>query len=531
MGKLGAIAAVLLLVLVLYPAGGGPAGATTLAPAYGVSLSSSSPGANANITLDYWADSPDALETHHVTFIPAAFGVANDAAVTNGAKVGLVLLSVTESRSNGNCGEGSFLSMDLLDATTDTNNTLPDTPRIPDPGWPGFADTNSNGLPDAVDKYPTFLKNLFPGLTPRSRAYAGDTDGSGVKRVVNVLVFDPGTALPGMSPIDASLGYIEVVVLQDPTAPPVAGSLITDSCTPFHIIRQELGKTSDNLATPGNEGNQVYRTNPASDGTYTFMEYGRTIRDLDSDGIENTLDSCPSVSTPSWNPRVNDFAYDPDLDGIPGQDDFPPGEQLKAGTGCDPTPLTNTNAGDHDGDGFLNRQDNCPLVANPTQADSDGDGIGDACDTVPVAPDGHLHEVCVTADVVVGAGGPPAAPACPEFVLDMDNDGYDKATEQHVGTNTTDPCGNDGWPADLVGGIFSENRVNIQDLGSYLGPVRYINTNVGTNPGDVRWDVVPGRGGLGNDINIIDLGNIVSLKPPMFGGASAFNGPSCPYPP
>ena len=38
------------------------------------------------------------------------------------------------------------------------------------------------------------------------------------------------------------------------------------------------------------------------------------------------------------------------------------GEQLKAGTGCDPTPLTANN--DQDGDGFLNRQDNCPLAAN-----------------------------------------------------------------------------------------------------------------------------------------------------------------------
>jgi hypothetical protein len=40
--------------------------------------------------------------------------------------------------------------------------------------------------------------------------------------------------------------------------------------------------------------------------------------------------------------------------------------------------------GDTDGDGVCNDTDNCPLDANPDQADSDGDGVGDACDEPPV---------------------------------------------------------------------------------------------------------------------------------------------------
>ncbi len=36
---------------------------------------------------------------------------------------------------------------------------------------------------------------------------------------------------------------------------------------------------------------------------------------------------------------------------------------------------------DLDGDAIPNPQDNCPLGANPSQADADGDGVGDACDT------------------------------------------------------------------------------------------------------------------------------------------------------
>ena len=35
---------------------------------------------------------------------------------------------------------------------------------------------------------------------------------------------------------------------------------------------------------------------------------------------------------------------------------------------------------DTDGDGIEDRYDNCPSIANPTQADCDGDGIGDACE-------------------------------------------------------------------------------------------------------------------------------------------------------
>ncbi len=66
---------------------------------------------------------------------------------------------------------------------------------------------------------------------------------------------------------------------------------------------------------------------------------------------------------------------------------------------------------------------------------------------------------------------------------------------------------------------------------------RYLNTNVGTHPGDVRWDLVPGKGPFLKDINIQDLTALIAGQtgfPPMLGGkgtVKAFNGPVCPWPP
>ena len=527
---IAATAALSLLLVLLSIAGRDAANASSFAPTnYAITLSNSSPSANANVAVDYQLDSPNALEDMHISFIPSAFGVATDAAVTNGAIVGTLNASATESQSNAECANQPSLGFDLLDATTDTNNTLADSPRLPSGSWPGFADANSNNLPDAVDKYPTFLKNLYPGLTPRSRAYGSIPASLGtINRVVNVLVCNPGTALPGASPLSASLGYIVVVVQQDPTAPPAA-STITDTCTPYHYSRQDRGITANNLNTPADESGIVYRTNPATDGSYTFMDYLRSRRDFDNDGIENQLDSCPYVSTPGWDPRISDPINDFDGDGIPGRDDPAPGEQLLAGSGCDPTPLT-ANA-DADGDGYQNRQDNCPVTANSTQVDTDKDGIGDACDIVDTVADGHLHEICLTANVAIGTGGTPSTPSCPRFVPDVDNDGFADTVEQHVGTNAAYPCGQTAWPADLYSSGSSTNDIDIQDITSFLAPVRHLNTNVGTFSGDVRWDIVPGRGVLANDINIQDITQIVVLTPPMLEGARALNGPACPYPP
>ncbi|MDO8615748.1 MAG: thrombospondin type 3 repeat-containing protein [Dehalococcoidia bacterium] len=79
-------------------------------------------------------------------------------------------------------------------------------------------------------------------------------------------------------------------------------------------------------------------------------------------------------------------------------------------TGC--TAIGHREAGtnsDQDGDGYLNRQDNCPLVVNgeseDNQRDVDMDQIGAACDPDDTVPTGDLIPAVKTADVQIGGGG------------------------------------------------------------------------------------------------------------------------------
>lgn len=106
---------------------------------------------------------------------------------------------------------------------------------------------------------------------------------------------------------------------------------------------------------------------------------------------------------------------------------------------------------------------------------------------------------------------------------DDDGDGFEAAIELHVGTDPSAPCGGDGWPADLVPDGFSENKLDIQDFGSFAAPIRRLNTDIDSIEGNVRWDLVPGRGAFGADLNLQDMGALIVLYPPMLDGERAFN--------
>jgi serine protease len=210
---------------------------------------------------------------------------------------------------------------------------------------------------------------------------------------------------------------------------------------------------------------------------------------------------------------------------------------------------------DTDGDGSV----------DPCDIDDDNDLLSDASENacggnpldpnkIPERVDGPFAGQDDDGDTLVDEALPPAAGS-----FDCDGDGYIGSTEDYVYSYAAQTNGDQKtcqqydlahpnpnpetkpslrWPSDFrTGGIpDSTNRINILDLAAFVAPIKYYGTNVGTNPGDVRWDVSPGAGVLSFDINIFDLTVLVAPlsstgSPPMLSGARALNGPACPWPP
>jgi Thrombospondin type 3 repeat len=109
-------------------------------------------------------------------------------------------------------------------------------------------------------------------------------------------------------------------------------------------------------------------------------------RDIDRDGVIDTLDNCPGLE--------NRDQLDTDGDGIGDACDHCPMGLACNVAGAVPTGIDHDSnciddgcedcrlltTADEDGDGVPDGCDLCPAFADPDQPDADGDGIGDRCD-------------------------------------------------------------------------------------------------------------------------------------------------------
>ena len=189
-------------------------------------------------------------------------------------------------------------------------------------------------------------------------------------------------------------------------------------------------------------------------------------------------------------------------------------------------------------------------VSNCSDAEDDGDGFTDEAEAGIALCKNAVNDDAFETETLFFVND-----GCPEIgiretncggALDNDLDGYINdgcpkdglysEADFRIGTGSQDPCGNNGWPLELVSTpSFTANRYNISDLGSFVSGVRKLGKNPGQAGFDSRWDLEPGNSGLTGSgwINIVDLGKTtggVTAFPPMLGGVKVLNQP-CPFPP
>ena len=187
--------------------------------------------------------------------------------------------------------------------------------------------------------------------------------------------------------------------------------------------------------------------------------------------------------------------------------------------------------------------------SGPEYPDDDGDGVYDIdeqnCGGDPMNTSLHPERLDTPGDDDGDGGVNEPLPSGSEG-FDCDGDGWIGSFEKGIygaanAASDQDPCGNNGWPSDLIGG---ENRLTIADINSFLTPFRSDGSfnKFGHSVPDPR-DAAIGRWNLRQPSNgVIDIADLNRLnpavntsiaRPPMFGGQQAYftNGGQCPYAP
>jgi hypothetical protein len=383
--------------------------AGTFEPTLETALDDTTPEVPSGFTSEFGITEEHTNFAAVVAYIPPSWGVVPGENIPIGAEVGSLDAQATLGLINSACNQILPVHFDFKNSSLDQSDTV-SFDDDDNNGTQDFAeDKDGDGDYDSVTKYPEFLVRLFEDVDRDPiRRSSGIAIVAGIPVLLQFLIFPPGTEINEDLPSEENLGYPSVTVLQNAGDPEIVPqpSPITDFCAPLSTQNVTLGSTPEGVPT---------FINPAA-GVHTFTTVSFGQRDADNDGFENSLDTCP-YDVNEGNPKetLNGDLDDDGLDVV-----------------CDPNDDTATGGKDtdEDADGYSNRQDNCPLIANGeaevdvedvgNQADEDTDQIGDACDTDPTVEDGDLTFSQLEVEVTIGEGGadcadpicPPSAEAC-----------------------------------------------------------------------------------------------------------------------
>ncbi len=341
----------------------------------------------------------------------------------------------------------------------------------------------------AFKNYPEYLLDLFDADGPAGggdplvplAVYGGISNISGDSIPIYVVTFEPGALAAEFdepNPLGratANLGYASQTVLNDLTASAGSPGAVRVFCS-----------TSVATTLNATAGGVTRATNPVA-GTHLNLAWMASQRDIDNDGVENRLDTCPFTRNTDLYPRT--AIGDPDGDLIDSVCDTVANGLLGPAT---------FDGNDVDSDGWPNLQDNCPLTANSGQSESevalgvapgytagradDGgpldDGLGDACDsgTVNVTYNGINYPALALSSTVANGRWQAKGLVVPICYggTDADGDGYcasdtdafdtavgDNAIKHNAWTTDSDlnsvlgktsTLGSGSWDTDSAGG-------------------------------------------------------------------------------
>ena len=163
--------------------------------------------------------------------------------------------------------------------------------------------------------------------------------------------------------------------------------------------------------------------------------------------------------------------------------------------------LTYRDPNDTDDDGIPNATDNCPSVANPTQADCDGNGVGDACE---LDCNGNgLADVCEIANGTVidcnRNGIPDSCDIANGVAQDCNNNGVPDSCEILSGAVTDINGNNIPDSCDVVSGLLNDyNHNGIADSAELI----IVTTQLAVVTAQLACGDLDGSGDVGSD----DLG-------------------------